>query len=136
MDQNKHLEKIFLLLKDILKHAYCPYSHFKCAAICQVKEKLFYGVNVENASYPVGVCAEKVAISNAIAHGFFDINYLYLLTDKDYCTPCGNCRQFISEFFKTKDQLVYTFAQNGTFKTYHVFDLLPAFFSKNDMVKN
>ena len=61
--------------------------------------KLFTGVNVENASYPVGLCAERCAISTAVAAGFSRITAIAVSTDaKPPASPCGMCRQFMREF--------------------------------------
>lgn len=132
MDKTK-LEQIFERLQVILPNAYAPYSNFRCAAICQVKTDFFCGVNVENAAYPVGICAEKSATAVAISWGHRHIDAVFLLADSPYITPCGACRQFLSEFSVHDHLCVYTFAQDKTYKKYLIGELLFDRFSKKNL---
>ncbi|CAP92774.1 Pc16g01040 [Penicillium rubens Wisconsin 54-1255] len=80
--------------------AYCPYSKFRVGAcILTASGEFITGANVENASYPVGTCAERVTIGAAIVAGHRDFKALAVATDiKPAASPCGMCRQFIREF--------------------------------------
>ena len=81
---------------DAAAHAYAPYSNFHVGAVVQARDgRLFEGVNVENASYPLGVCAEKSAIVAAVTAGCRpgDLEAIGITA-----SPCGGCRQWIYEF--------------------------------------
>lgn len=79
-------------------HAYSPYSSFAVgAAVRTGTGRIFTGCNVENASYGLTVCAERVAIWNAVCHGESCLVALAVVTETGG-TPCGACRQVMSEF--------------------------------------
>ncbi len=105
-------EKLCLLLNN----SYSPYSHFRVAAIAVMKDgEEFNGVNCENASYGATICAERVAITSAIASGYKkgDFDTLYIMCDSDNIdTCCFMCRQVIQEFFR-KDQKIIMMNRNG-----------------------
>ncbi|RWA12992.1 hypothetical protein EKO27_g2114 [Xylaria grammica] len=75
--------------------AYCPYSKFRVgASVLSVDGAFFNGANVENASYPVGTCAERVAFGKAVTEGHRRIRAVAVATDvSPPATPCGMCRQ-------------------------------------------
>lgn len=89
-------------LKRLLKNSYSPYSGFRVASICLMKDgKSFGGVNVENASYGAAICAERGAILSAIASGYKkgDFSKLYVMCDSTrVSSSCFMCRQVINEF--------------------------------------
>ncbi|MDR3330524.1 MAG: cytidine deaminase [Mycoplasmataceae bacterium] len=113
-------------LKKIINNAYAPYSKFKVAAIVETDKGDFYGVNVENASFPISMCAERNAIYSAVAHGAKKFKSVYLLSSSlaTNVTPCGACRQVINEFF-APDAKIYVYSKDGKVKTYSVQELLP-----------
>ncbi|KAI8632368.1 cytidine deaminase-like protein [Xylariaceae sp. FL1651] len=80
--------------------AYCPYSQFRVgASLISTDGVYFNGANVENASYPVGTCAERVAFGKAVTEGHRKIKAVAVATDiSPAASPCGMCRQFIREF--------------------------------------
>lgn len=80
--------------------AYAPYSNYKVgAAVVTGDERVFFGCNVENASYGLSLCAERTAIASAVAAGAKRIRALVIVTDADPSgTPCGACRQWLAEF--------------------------------------
>ena len=87
------------------KKAYAPYSHFQVGAALLAEDgTVFTGCNVENASYPVGICAERNAFSHAVCEGHTTFVALAIVgapsekNGSDLCAPCGMCRQFIREF--------------------------------------
>lgn len=85
--------------------SYSPYSKFKVgAAVLTGSGKIFTGANIENASYSVTICAERVVFSKAISDGEMEFKAIAIATNKDmYAYPCGTCRQFMSEFGKDID---------------------------------
>jgi cytidine deaminase len=80
--------------------AYAPYSRFKVgAAVKSGDGQAFWGVNIENASYSLSCCAERVAVYNAVAHGCRDIVQVVVVgPGPDLVPPCGACRQVLAEF--------------------------------------
>jgi len=81
-------------------NAHAPFSHFKVGAALRTSSgKIFGGCNVENATYGLTICAERVAIFKAISEGQHKFDALAVVTDTDSLTPpCGACRQLIWEF--------------------------------------
>jgi cytidine deaminase len=86
-------------LKRLLPHAHAPYSGVRVAAAVETSDgELHFGVNVENAAYPQGVCAEASAISAAVTAGQTQIVRVFLASSlPDLIWPCGGCRQKIFE---------------------------------------
>ena len=123
-------------LMEIAKNAYTPYSHFRVAALLIMKDgKEFQGVNVENASYGATICAERNAITTAIAYGYKknDFKELYVMVDRgNIGTPCFLCRQVISELFPM-DAKIICMNQSGDKKEYTVKELCPNPFGEEDL---
>lgn len=86
--------------KQATKNAYAPYSQFKVGAALLTKSgKVYTGCNVENSSYGLSNCAERTAIFKAVSEGEKKFKEMVVYTDTDKLfTPCGACRQVISEF--------------------------------------
>ncbi len=123
-------------LKKLQENVYAPYSHYQVAAIVIGDNgKEYVGVNVENASYPVGICAEKAAIAAAITDGCQQITEIHLLCgqNKEHGSPCGSCRQFINEFMVSNGK-IHIYNTLGDVKTYTMDDLLPLSFKKKDLL--
>jgi cytidine deaminase len=97
MDKKKEL---FAAAEKAAKKAYAPYSKFKVgAAIMSESGEIFTGCNVENASYGLTVCAERIALFNAVTAGCQKFESIVIYTDTDIpFYPCGACRQVLSEF--------------------------------------
>jgi len=82
----------------VQKNAYAPYSKYQVGAALLTKSgKTFLGANVENAVYPLTICAERAAISSAASAGERDFTAIAVVT-RDGGTPCGACRQVMREF--------------------------------------
>ena len=82
------------------KRAYCPYSGYRVgAALLDARGRVFPGCNVENASYSATTCAERVALGSAVAAGSRRFRAIAIVTSgKELASPCGVCRQALSEF--------------------------------------
>lgn len=123
-------------LEKLLENAYCPYSKFPVSSIVVMKDgKEFYGVNVEDACTHAGICAERNAITTAIASGYTkgDFKEIHVLTSSEGIgTCCGVCRQLISEFFDGIAN-VYCYSKNGDMKCFTVNELLPYSFNESDL---
>ena len=124
-------------LKRLLRNSYSPYSNFKVSAICLMKDgKTFGGVNVENASYGATICAERVAITSAIANGYTkgDFSKLYVMCDTSkIASSCFMCRQVINEFFD-KDSEIILYSNYGEKEVYTVRELCPYPFGSSDLI--
>lgn len=118
------------------KLSYSPYSNFKVGAALETKDgQIFLGANIENSSYPLCMCAERNAIYNAMLHGYKkdDFKALALTAETDEpCSPCGACRQVISELFPS-DAPIYMANLKGDIKETNVKELLPFAFSGDDL---
>ncbi|MBQ7477724.1 MAG: cytidine deaminase [Selenomonadaceae bacterium] len=118
--------------KKYRESAYAPYSNFKVgAAVLTRSGKVFGGCNVENASYPVGCCAERTAICKAVSEGERDLEAIAIVADtEDPCAPCGMCRQFIAEFGIPR---IFMANMKGAVKVVTPEELLPFSFSGKDL---
>jgi cytidine deaminase len=104
----------------ISRNAYAPYSNYLVGAAVQTKDgKVFEGVNVENAAYPLGVCAEKSALVKAVSEGYKPGDFAAIGIT---ASPCGGCRQWLYEF--KLEQITFLNPQ-GELATYSAADLLP-----------
>ena len=102
------------------ERAYAPYSNYLVGAAVRARDgRVFEGVNVENAAYPLGVCAEKVAIANAVVAGHRpgDLEAIGITA-----SPCGGCRQWLYEF--RFDRVTFR-NRDGEVVSYTPADLLP-----------
>lgn len=108
------------------RRAYAPYSnYFVGAAVLAEDGAVFPGCNVENAAYPSTICAERVALTSAIANGSRRFTAIAVATSNGG-TPCGACRQVMAEL--GLDMTVYIADEHGNFRTTSVRDLLPEYF--------
>ncbi len=106
--------------------AYAPYSKFKVGvAVLTAGGKIYTGCNVENASYPVGICAERVAMSKAVADGETEFTVIAIVgSGENYCMPCGMCRQFMAEFCKEDFEIIVAKSVDD-YKIMKMGELLP-----------
>ncbi|MDO4661685.1 MAG: cytidine deaminase [Tissierellia bacterium] len=115
------------------KNSYSPYSKFRVSAVVVTDTgKVFYGVNIENASYSPTICAERSAISAAISSGERKIDTIIITGDSGYTYPCGVCRQVIREFMDKDGKIIIAKDEND-YKIFSIDDLLPNSFSKEDV---
>jgi homotetrameric cytidine deaminase len=113
----------------VMHHAYAPYSKFKVgAAVRGASGAVYTGANVENAAYPQGQCAEASALGALVAAGEVAITAVAVVCENsDHCSPCGGCRQRLSEFGKP-DTPVYLGRPGAEPKTVTLGELLPGAF--------
>ena len=109
--------------------AYSPYSKFCVGAALLCKNgKIYTGCNVENASYSATICAERVAVGNAISNGDKDFSAIVICSYSDeYCYPCGVCRQVLAEFVDADFEVVMAKSEND-YKVFKISELLPMAF--------
>ena len=118
----------------IRENAYAPYSGFQVGvALMSSSGEIYTGVNVENAAYPEGTCAEAGAIACMIAAGDRKITAVYVVADgAEPVPPCGGCRQKLAEF-SAPDVPVTMATISGIEKTLTVAQLLPGAFTPEHM---
>jgi cytidine deaminase len=126
------------LIQEALKareFAYVPYSKFKVGAALFSKDgQVFHGCNIENAAYSVTNCAERTALFKAYSEGTTQFDSLVVVADTDGpVSPCGACRQVISELCDSEMEVVLTNLK-GDIQRIKVKDLLPGAFSPNDLI--
>lgn len=114
--------------EEAMARAYAPYSGFQVGAAIETEDgRRFAGCNVENASYPVGMCAERVALGHAVAQGARRFRRIVIATRADEPTPpCGMCRQALGEFGLRLE--VVSVTAGGEVARWSLRDLLPAAF--------
>lgn len=112
------------------ENAYVPYSKFKVgAAVMASSGNVYTGCNIENASFSLTCCAERTAIFKAISEGEHHFKAMAVTANSDSAvSPCGACRQVMSEFF-TPDVTIYLTNEKNDLKEVTVNDLLPYSFS-------
>ena len=111
------------------KNAYVPYSRFPVGAALECADgTVFTGCNVENAALGSTICAERTAAVKAVSEGHTDFARIAIWAEsKDYCMPCGACRQFLSEF--AMDMEVLCARAGGRYVSYRLRELLPHTFN-------
>jgi cytidine deaminase len=95
---NELRQNLIRVACEVRQRAYAPYSHYKVgAALLGKSGRIYDGINIENAVYPLGICAERVALFKAISEGEKSFSAIAVVT-ADGGSPCGGCRQVLSEF--------------------------------------
>ena len=120
------------IANQVRKWSYAPYSKYQVgAAVLTESGRIYDGVNIENAAYPVTVCAERVAIFKAVSNGEKEFQAIAVVT-KNGGMPCGSCRQVMAEF--SPEMLVIIADENETIKTEKkITDLLPGAFRADSL---
>jgi len=113
-------EELVVKAEAIASKAYAPYSKYNVGAVVRTADgREFEGVNVENAAYPLSVCAEKSALAAAVAAGYGPGQIAAIGIN---ASPCGGCRQWLTEF---KIAEVSFRRADGSIATYKADELLP-----------
>lgn len=133
MDESRKRELVQAAMK-MLPAAYVPYSHFHVgAALLGADGRIYTGCNIENASYPATVCAERVALGNAVSSGCREFTAIAVCGGSEgnassFCTPCGVCRQMLREFVDPDSFLVILGRADGSTREFTLEALLPESF--------
>jgi cytidine deaminase len=123
------------LANEARRRAYAPYSNYPVGAALRTKSgRVFTGCNVENAAYPTGMCAERVAVFKAVSEGEREFEVIAVVTSNGG-SPCGGCRQVLAEF--GLDTLVLIADGRGQLvQEITVAGLLPGAFTPKDLKGN
>ena len=127
-------QQLFDVANHAMKNAYAPYSHYQVgAAILCDDQKVYSGVNVENASFGLTNCAERTAIFKAVSEGAKSVKAIVITNStKELSKPCGACRQVMSEFMGPED-IVFLANNQNDYQKYTFKEILPLAFSDKDM---
>ena len=139
-------QELVLIAEEALKSAYAPYSHFKVGAAILLEDgQIFSANNQENAAYPSGLCAERVAIFHAVAQnpGIPVKSIAVTAKSEDFVmkspvSPCGACRQVIAEYeklYKQKIRIIMKGESNKIIIAESIEDLLPLTFHEEQLKK-
>lgn len=128
------------LTQDLIRYAiearqwaYVPYSHYPVgAALLAESGRIYTGVNIENAAYPTGICAERVAVFKAVSEGEHDFQAIAVVTANGG-TPCGACRQVLAEF-GLETLVIVANAEGQIFLRAPVSELLPGAFLPDQLI--
>lgn len=134
MESDTKLAELRATARRAMESAYSPYSGFRVgAAVETVEGSVHAGCNVENASFSVTICAERVAIGAAVTSGGRELRRVYVCsTSAEPVPPCGVCRQALSEF--GPDLEVISEGMDGKVRTWTLADLLPEQFRLEEHV--
>lgn len=126
-----NLEQLIAMAMQARENAFAPYSNFKVgAALLAANGKVYTGCNVENASYGLTVCAERVALWKAISEGERAFTRMAVVTESDRpASPCGACRQLLWEFCGDIDIILAN--TRGARESRRVSELFPLPFDRS-----
>lgn len=132
-----HTDTLILAAAEARSKAYVRYSgHPVGSAILADNGKVYVGCNVENAAYPLSLCAEPAAISAMILDGGKRIKHVVVSGPGAHlCTPCGGCRQRISEFADADTRLTVVDVKNTVLLDIPFWDLLPHAFNEDNLIE-
>lgn len=121
--------ELLAMAKKAKKNSYSPYSGFSVgAALLGKSGKIYLGCNIENSAYSPTCCAERAALFSAVSDGEREFSAIAVVGDRAPCSPCGVCRQVLSEFC-SEDFPVIVEDGDGAPLTYTLGELLPMAFS-------
>jgi len=127
-------QELIALARQAREHAYARYSGFPVgAALLGRSGKVYTGANVENAAYPLTICAERVAVAKAVSEGEREFEAIAVITATG-ATPCGACRQVLREFAGSEGELRVIVADlDGKRTTFTIEELLPHGFTPDQL---
>jgi len=132
MDENTTQQLIDIAL-NARQWAYAPYSKYRVgAALLTASGKVYEGVNIENAAYATGICAERVAIFKAVSEGEREFETIVVATQNGG-SPCGSCRQVLAEF-GLATRVIIVNAEGTIMWDTTVRDILPDAFTPEKLV--
>lgn len=131
--------KLGSLANEARENSYCVYSGFSVGAALLTKDgKVYQGCNIENASYPAGICAERTAFVKAVSEGEREFKAIAIAggpkgEKPDDAYPCGICRQFMNEFVSKDDFDVVIVHGDMGYKVHKLGELLPYSFGPDNL---
>lgn len=127
-------KQLFDAAKRALENAYAPYSKFRVGAAIRTRQgEIFTGCNIENSSYGLTVCAERIALFKAVSEGQKEFDVLALISESpNAVAPCGACRQVLAEF--APDLRILLCTPEGIQKETTISELLPLAFGPKDLI--
>ncbi len=129
---DERLEELIAAAADAMTRAYAPYSGFHVGAAILADGRIFTGQNIENASHPLAVCAERNAIGRLVDAGSRSFEAVAVVTEAERPTPpCGGCRQVLWEFGPGSTVIAAT--TGGVRKRWSLAELLPDAFGPRDL---
>ncbi|HET6681719.1 MAG TPA: cytidine deaminase [Gemmatimonadaceae bacterium] len=133
MSSEQRETELVTAAREVMRNSYAPYSRFRVgAALAAADGRVYLGCNVENASFPAGLCAERSAVAAAVAAGTTRFDYLVLASDGDVPTPpCGICRQVLVEFEPSLP--ILSVANDGRSERWTLSELLAHPFTPRDL---
>ena len=136
--EQKQIQELIEKAIGMMDYSYVPYSHFHVGAALLAKNgKVYGGCNIENAGYTPSNCAERTAFFKAVSEGERDFTAIALCGGlkgvvKDYCAPCGVCRQVMREFCKPDFKIILVKSEEE-WKVYTLSQLLPEGFGPENL---
>lgn len=126
-------QELLEIAKKAMQNAYAPYSHFQVGAALLAEDgRVFYGCNVENATYGAAICAERTAIVKAISEGARHFTKIAIVSSgQDITPPCGICRQVLLEFMPEGSVILQD--KDGAIQEFAMKTLLPLGFCADDI---
>jgi cytidine deaminase len=133
MKKENDLDRLIEKAKEARKKAYASYSNFLVgAAVIGGSGKIFTGCNIENSSFGLTICAERVALFKAVSEGEKEVKILALVTDTQTPVwPCGACRQVLAEF--DRELLIVSSNLKGQKEEKKLSEIFPEAFDKRSM---
>jgi len=139
MEIKNKISELIAKALDMRKYSYAPYSHFRVgAALLTVNGTIYGGCNIENAAYGPSNCAERTAFFKAVSEGEKEFAAIAIAGGpedgiKDYCAPCGVCRQVMAEFCNPEKFVIILAKAPDDYKTYSLKELLPLSFGPDSL---
>ncbi len=139
MEKELPVKEMIQTAFDMLKRAYTPYSHWKVGAgLLDADGKIWGGCNIENAAYGPSNCAERTAFFKAISEGSCKFKAIAVVGGaegdvKDFCAPCGVCRQVMREFCDPKTFRIILAKSLDEYKVLTLEELLPESFGPSTL---